>query len=80
VHDQPLVVLDGVSVDDLQRGPRHDPDAALPGHDGNVVVAGTHYPAMGIHWAQGTPTLTLTTCNPRSSSAQRLVVHAELVS
>jgi sortase A len=28
----------------------------------------------------GEPTMTLTTCNPRFSAAQRLVVHAELVS
>jgi sortase A len=124
VHDDPLVVLDDVSVADLQQGPGHYPGTALPGRPGNFAVAGhrTTYGAPFFHldvlrrgeevlvtyrrgrrftyrvagqkvvspddsWVidddpldTGRPTLTLTTCNPRFSAAQRLVVHAELVS
>jgi sortase A len=124
VHDDPLVVLDDVSVADLQRGPGHYPGTSLPGQPGNFAVAGhrTTYGAPFFHldvlrrgdqvlvtdrrgqrfryrvadqqvvapddtWVidddplgTGRPTLTLTTCNPRFSAAQRLVVHAELVS
>ena len=123
VHDDPLVVLDDVSVADLQQGPGHYPGTALPGRPGNFAVAGhrTTYGAPFFHldvlrpgdevlvtdrrgrrftyrvagqqvvapsdtWVidddplrTGRPTLTLTTCNPRFSAAQRLVVHAELV-
>jgi sortase A len=124
VHDDPLVVLDDVSVADLQQGPGHYPGTALPGRAGNFAVAGhrTTYGAPFFHLdvlqrgdevrvtdrrghrytyrvagqkvvapadtsvigddplGNGRPTLTLTTCNPRFSAAQRLVVHAELVS
>ncbi|CAN5919976.1 class E sortase [soil metagenome] len=124
VHDEPLVVLDDVALADLQDGPGHYPDTALPGEPGNFAVAGhrTTYGAPFYHldvlrrgdrvlvtdrqgrrhtyavaeqrvvlpgdtWVigddplgSGEPTLTLTTCNPRFSAAERLVVHAELVS
>jgi sortase A len=124
VHDDPLVVLDDVSVGDLQQGPGHYPGTALPGRPGNFAVAGhrTTYGAPFFHldvlrrgdevfvtdrrgrrfryrvarqrvvapndvWVigddplgNGRPTLTLTTCDPRFSAAQRLVVHAQLVS
>lgn len=124
VHDEPLVVLDDVTLTDLQQGPGHYPDTALPGESGNFAVAGhrTTYGAPFYHldvlrrgdqvlvtdregrrhtyavaeqrvvlpvdtWVigddplgSGKPTLTLTTCNPRFSAAERLVVHAELVS
>lgn len=124
VHDEPLVVLDDVSMDDLQKGPGHYPSTALPGEPGNFAVAGhrTTYGAPFFHldalrrgdrvlvtdrrglrhtyevaeqrvvlptdtWVigedplgSGRPTLTLTTCNPRFSAAERLVVHAELQS
>ncbi len=124
VHDEPLVVVDDVTLDDLRRGPGHYPDTAMPGRSGNFAVAGhrTTYGAPFYHldalrsgdlvlvtdrrgqrhtyevaeqqvvlpgdtWVigddplgTGRPTLTLTTCNPRFSAAERLVVHAELVS
>lgn len=124
VHDGPLVVLDGVTLDDLARGPGHYPGTALPGRPGNFAIAGHrtthgapffHLDALrsgdlvlvtdrrGRHYTYevaaerlvlptdtwvigrdplgtGRPTLTLTTCNPRFSAAERLVVHAQLVS
>lgn len=50
-------------------------------------VARQHVVSPGDSWVigedplgTGTPTMTLTTCNPRFSAAERLVVHAELVS
>lgn len=51
VHDEPLVVLDDVSMDDLQRGPGHYPGTALPGEPGNFAVAGhrTTYGAPFFH-------------------------------
>ena len=51
VHDEPLVVLDGVSVADLRRGPGHYPSTALPGREGNFAVAGhrTTYGAPFLH-------------------------------
>lgn len=124
VHDGPLVVIEGVTGDDLAKGPGHYPDTALPGQPGNFAVAGhrTTHGAPFFHldavragdeilvtdrrgtqhtyevtrqrvvlptdaWvigedplSTGKPTLTLTTCNPRFSAAERLVIHAELVS
>lgn len=123
VHREPLYVVQGVGLADLQRGPGHYPGTALPGQDGNFAVAGhrTTYGAPFFHleklrkgdlvlvtdrsgaqhryqvheqrvvspgdtWVitsdpleRGRPTLTLTTCNPRFSAAQRLVVFAELM-
>ncbi len=117
-----LVVIGGVTVADLQRGPGHYPDTAMPGEDGNFAVAGHRVtygrpffrldeiePGDEIHvidragerfvyevassevvsphdgWVlgedpleTGRPTLTLTTCHPRFSAAERLVTFAEL--
>ncbi|MCW2606260.1 MAG: sortase family protein [Frankiales bacterium] len=39
-RDYAQVVLEGVSVPDLKRGPGHYPGTALPGDVGNVVVSG----------------------------------------
>ena len=123
VRKNPLYVVQGVSLSDLQRGPGHYPGTALPGGKGNFAVAGhrTTYGAPffnldqlrkgdevivtartgkrfiyrvhrqqivapGDTWVitpdplkRGRRTLTLTTCNPRFSNAQRLIVFAELV-
>ena len=110
-------VVEGVGIDDLQKGPGHYPDTPMPGQPGNAAIAGhrTTYGApffeldqleMGdeilVRTLQGEfryevdrisvvrptqvevldPTeearLTLTTCNPRFSAAQRLIVSAVL--
>jgi sortase A len=122
VHEDPLYVVKGVSLSDLQAGPGHYPGTALPGEDGNFAVAGhrTTYGAPFFNLDQlrrddqiivtapdgeeytyivrrqqivapaetwviapdplerGKPVLTLTTCHPRFSNAQRLIVFAEL--
>lgn len=122
VHADPLYVVNGVTLNDLTRGPGHYPGTALPGEDGNFAVAGhrTTYGAPffnldqlrrddeivvtapdgeeyvytvrrqeivapGATWVIGPdplkrdkPVLTLTTCHPRFSNAQRLIVFAEL--
>lgn len=123
VRDDPLIVVEGVSLDELRRGPGHYPGTAAPGGEGNVVISG-HRTTFGapffrldelrpqdrIHlldrahrewvyevrevqvvpptalWVTdpdplgtGEPTLTLTTCHPRFSSSQRLIVFAALV-
>jgi sortase A len=119
------VVFEGVSHEDLKRGPGHYPGTALPGVVGNMVISGHRttygapfnrvdelhardpivietrdtwftyrvtseqivppaavevtYPVPG-HLGQA-PTqklLTLTTCNPKYSARQRLIVHAVL--
>lgn len=123
VHAEPLVVIGGVGIEELKRGPGHYPGTAPPGEDGNFAVAGhrTTYGAPFLHldelqagdeihvtdrdgtvWVYryveerivypgdvsvighdplgtGEPTLTLTTCHPRFSARQRLIVFAELV-
>lgn len=123
VTDEPLFVVEGVSRDDLARGPGHYPDSAPPGEAGNFAVAGhrTTYGSPffsldelregdeihvtdpsgqryvyefaareivspGAGWVLGDdpldtdrPTLTLTTCHPRFSAAQRMVVFGEVV-
>lgn len=123
VSAEPLFVVSGVGVGDLQRGPGHYPTSSAPGAAGNFAVAGhrTTYGAPFYHLDQlapgdevlvtdragqrftyrvteqrvvppsdgsvlgadplgaGRPLLTLTTCNPRFSNAQRLIVFAELV-
>lgn len=123
VRKDPLYVVQGISLGDLQRGPGHYPGTALPGRRGNFAVAGhrTTYGAPFFNLDQlrrgdevlvttrngkrytyrvrsqeivapsdtwviepdplgnGRKTLTLTTCNPRFSNAQRLIVFAELV-
>ena len=113
-----MVVVEGVSVDDLKLGPGHYPGTPLPGDSGNVVISGhrTTYlhpfnnlneltvgdpitltkpdgtkdiylvsetkvvAPTAVEVISNTPDdrLTLTTCNPRYSAAQRLVVVAEL--
>jgi sortase A len=122
LHDEPLFVVEGVTMNRLRRGPGHYPDTSAPGEAGNLAVAGhrTTYGAPFYHleelrpgdevhvadrdrreWVYevveqrvvapdelwvigpdplgtGAPTLTLTTCHPRFSAAQRLVVFAEL--
>jgi sortase A len=112
------VVVQGVEVPDLKKGPGHYPGTPLPGEPGNVVISG-HRTTYGRPFynldelTTGDPIyltdpdgsrftyvvsrtsivaptdiavvsattdnrLTLTTCNPRYSAAQRLVVVAEL--
>ena len=120
------VIVEGISRDDLRKGPGHMPTSVLPGKIGNFVVSGhrTTYGApfnrldevspgdaiileTGTTWytyretkeqivkptdvwvtdpvpgdpgAKPTkPLLTFTTCNPKYSARQRLVVFAELV-
>lgn len=124
LHQEPMVVVHGVTEADLASGPGHYPGSALPGQPGNMAVAG-HRTTYGAPFAQidklapgdeirvqdpgertwtyrvretrivepsdtsvissdplgdGRPVLTLTTCHPRYSNRQRLVVFAELVS
>ncbi len=40
VRDKPVVIVEGTSVGALQRGPGHYVNTAMPGQDGNFVVAG----------------------------------------
>ena len=111
------IVVAGVSLSDLRKGPGHYPNTPLPGQLGNAAIAGhrTTYGApffrvdelaagdeIIVTTVQGkfrylvtetkvvkptdfsvldpTPdaTLTLTSCNPRYSSRQRIVVRAKL--
>jgi sortase A len=121
------VVVEGVSHEDLKKGPGHYPHTALPGEIGNMVISGHRttygapfnrvdelhtgdpivietrttwftyrvtgeqivspsavevtYPVPGKRDAVPTQRLlTLTTCNPKYSAAQRLIVHAVLAS
>ena len=121
------VVIEGVSVADLRKGPGHYPGTALPGQIGNFVVSGhrTTYLApfnkLGElrdgdrilidtrasqyvykvtttkvvqpddvavaspvpEHPRANPTkrlITLTTCNPKYSAAQRLIVYGQLIS
>jgi sortase A len=121
------VVIEGVSVADLRKGPGHYPGTALPGQVGNFVVSGhrTTYLApfnkLGElrdgdkilidtrasqyvykitttkvvqpddvsvaapvpEHPKANPTkrlITLTTCNPKYSAAQRLIVYGQLIS
>jgi sortase A len=124
--DTPMVVVEGVGVSDLEKGPGHYPGTPFPGQEGNVAIAGhrtTYLHPFGdvdqlsagdeitLTTVQGTftyritrdpfpvspdsvsvlnptpdpsrpghylATLTLTTCNPKYSAAQRLIVQAEL--
>lgn len=112
------IVVEGVSVEDLKKGPGHYPQTPLPGQPGNVAIAGhrTTYGApfhdidalrpgdeILVTTVQGTfrylvseepfivrpdqvevldptpgPTLTLTSCHPRYSARERIIVRAEL--
>ena len=121
------VVIEGVSIADLRKGPGHYPGTALPGQIGNFVVSGhrTTYLApfnklgelrdgdrilidtsAGQYVYKVTTTkvvqpndvavaapvpehpranptkrlITLTTCNPKYSAAQRLIVFGQLIS
>lgn len=121
------VIIEGVSVADLRKGPGHYPGTAMPGQVGNFVVSGhrTTYLApfnrLGeLHTGdtilidtrasqfvykitgkkvvrpsdvnvaapvpehpRATPTkrlITLTTCNPKYSAAQRLIIFGQLAS
>lgn len=122
VIDEPVAVVQGVTVEALKDGPGRYPGTAYPGQDGNFAVAGhrTTYGAPfwdldklqegdeihvtdrnGTRWIYefveqeivgpgdisvleqdplelGRPMLTLTTCNPRWSQRERLIVFAEL--
>ena len=125
--DWAKVVVEGVDVEDLKKGPGHYPGTAMPGEIGNFVVSGhrTTYGApfnqldevhagdavvveTRVQWftyrvtgedvvapkaievtypvpggATATPTqamLTFTTCNPKYSASQRLVLHGLLES
>jgi sortase A len=121
------VVIEGVSIADLRKGPGHYPGTAMPGQIGNFVVSGhrTTYLApfnkLGelrggdkilidtranqyVYKVTSTkvvrpsdvsvaapvpehpkanPTkrlITLTTCNPKYSAAQRLIIFGQLIS
>ena len=113
-----IVVVQGVAVDDLKKGPGHWANSPLPGQAGNVVVSGHRttylHPFYNINeLVPGDPIyltnrsgqkftylvsattivapsdvavaantsdnrLTLTTCNPRYSATQRMIVTAAL--
>ena len=112
------IVVEGVGVEDLKKGPGHYPGTPMPGEPGNAAIAGhrTTYGAPFYDLSNleaGDPItvttrvgefryevvesqvvspeavevldptddnrLTLTTCNPRYSAAERLVVRAKLV-
>lgn len=111
------IVVAGVSVADLKKGPGHYPNTPLPGQLGNAAIAGhrTTYGApffrvdelsigddIIVTTVQGTfrykvtsqkivspndfsvldptpdATLTLTSCNPRYSASQRIIIKAKL--
>ncbi|CAN5593281.1 hypothetical protein BH24ACT4_BH24ACT4_09750 [soil metagenome] len=113
-----LNVVEGVTVEQLKRGPGHFPTTPLPGQAGNAAIAGhrTTYGApfsdldqletgdeitvttlqgesryevveqkvvaptdVAVVADQGDDRLTLTTCEPKYSAAQRLVTVARLV-
>lgn len=113
-----LNVVEGVTVEQLTRGPGHFPTTPLPGQAGNAAIAGhrTTYGApfsdldqletgdeitvttlqgesryevteqkvvaptdVAVVADQGDDRLTLTTCEPKYSAAQRLVIVARLV-
>lgn len=124
-NNKPPVVVEGVSVENLKKGPGHIPGTALPGQIGNVVLSG-HRTTYGAPFnrfdelrpgdavvletrdmwftyevtgseivaptavevtlpvpgdATATPTkrlLTMTTCNPKYSARQRLIISAEM--
>lgn len=123
--DDPHVVVEGVSVEDLKKGPGHLPGTALPGDIGNTVISGHRttygapfsdvdrlapgdalvletrdswftYRVRGSEVVQPSAVevtlpvprrrgvapkealLTLTTCEPRYSARQRLIVSAVL--
>ncbi len=112
------IVVEGVTLDDLKRGPGHYPDAPMPGQPGNAAIAG-HRTTYGAPFNRideleagdeilittlqgafryevseqlivspgqvevlddfGDNRLTLTSCHPKYSARQRIVVVAALV-
>ncbi len=115
-----VVVVAGVSVDDLKRGPGHYPGTPLPGQYGNAAIAGHRMTYDGpfqhvddlepgdqivattlagrfVYEVTGTEIvepddvdvvattnpdvaeLTLTSCHPKWSTRQRIVIHSALV-
>lgn len=111
------VVVEGVEVEHLKKGPGHYPETALPGQRGNMVISGhrTTYGApfyrldelrvgdeivlvdavgsynyrvteskivrptdLGVIAPSSDARLTLTTCHPRFSARQRLIIVASL--
>jgi sortase A len=79
-YGAPFFHLDALRTGDLvhvtdRRGRRFTYEVA-----GQRVVAPTNTSVIDSDpLGTGRPTLTLTTCNPRFSAAERLIVHAELV-
>ena len=47
--------------------------------EGDVVAPVPHYPGAQLSAGQEVSLLTLTTCNPKFSAAQRMILHAVLV-
>jgi sortase A len=115
--DLDYIVVHGVGVDELKQGPGHYPDTPLPGHGGNVAIAGHRttygHPFYRINELDPgdevilttpagryvykvteqfivaptqsevlAPTadaeLTLTSCHPRYSARQRIIIKAKL--
>jgi sortase A len=115
-----VVVVAGVSVDDLKRGPGHYPETPMPGQFGNAAIAGHRttydqpfinvddlepgdeivattlagrfvYAVTGTEIVEPDDTdvvattnpdiaeLTLTSCHPKWSARQRIIVHSVLV-
>ena len=118
--DLDIVVVAGVSVADLRKGPGHYPDTPLPGQFGNAAIAGHRttygqpfhdvddlepgdeiivttiagrfvYEVIGTEIVEPEDTavvatsnpdiaeLTLTSCHPKWSARQRIIVHSLLV-
>jgi sortase A len=112
------IVVEGVSRDDLKKGPGHYPNTPLPGQPGNAAIAGHRttygqpfhrvdelapgdeilvttlqgtfrYEVSGTEIVlpsqveviedQGDDRLTLTSCHPKYSARQRIIVSAILV-
>jgi sortase A len=113
-----MVFVEGISLDDLRKGPGHYPESALPGQPGNVAIAGHRTTYLHPFWSlnelvpgdkvilrtrrgsftyriewvrvvgpkdwtvvapTSEPSVTLTTCEPRFSAAQRLIARGVLV-
>ena len=68
------IVVAGVGVDDLHKGPGHYPDTPLPGERGNVAIAGhrTTYgaPFHDIDELQPGDEVVATTVTPAGSSTR----------
>ncbi|CAN5394689.1 class E sortase [soil metagenome] len=123
ILDDPVMVVQGVTIEALAAGPGRYPGTAYPGQEGNFAVAGHRTTHGGPFWnldqirqgdeihitdRNGTrwiyefvetqivspndisvlaedpldldrPMLTLTTCHPRWSQTERMIVFAQLV-